>query len=291
MHGLFTAIATPFDGEGRINGRVLRDIMQWNIRLGANGFFVGGSSGECFLLSEKERLQLLEEAAPFAGKMQLIAHVGALNTEEACRYARKASALGYNMAAATPPFYYPFSPNETVRYYEEIAEAAGGPVLYYNFPGNTGKQLEIGNEAFRRLLTGGAIGAIKQTSLDLKQMERLRHLNPSLRLFGGYDEVMVAAIALGADGSIGSTFNFMAGHFRKIFDLAKAGQAAEALRLQEKANNIMDALCAAGLVPAIKYALSLFGFEAGEARRPFLPLSSQSKEAVRTAIEENLEND
>ena len=98
---------------------------------------------------------------------------------------------------------------------------------------------------------------MKQTSLDLKQMERIRHLNPALRLFGGYDEVMVAAISLGAAGSIGSTFNFMAGHFRKILDLARGGQAQEALRLQEKANNIMDVLCAAGLVPSIKYALSL----------------------------------
>lgn len=108
-------------------------------------------------------------------------------------------------------------------------------------------------------------------------MERIRHLNPQLDIFGGYEEVMAAAIALGAAGSIGSTFNFMSGHFRKLFDLARAGQAREALRLQEKANNIMDALCAEGLVPAIKYALSLFGFSAGEARRPFLPLGEDAK--------------
>ncbi|MCI8622145.1 MAG: dihydrodipicolinate synthase family protein [Provencibacterium sp.] len=291
MQGLITAVATPFDKEGKLNGKMLRDIMDWNVRMGADGFFVAGSSGECFLLSEEERMQLFEEAAPFAGKTQLIAHVGALDTAQAQRYARRAMALGYDMVAATPPFYYPFSPAETARYFEEIAEASGKPVLYYNFPASTGKQLDLGHEAYRRLLCSGTIGAVKQTYLDLKQMERIHHLNPSLKIFGGYDEVMVAALAIGEDGSIGSSFNFMAGHFRKIFDLAKAGKAEEALRLQEKANNIMDALTNAGLVPAIKYALSLLGYDAGAPRRPFLPLGEDAQASVRAAIEADLENE
>ena len=96
-------------------------------------------------------MQLFEEAAPYAGKTQLIAHAGAIDTAQARRYANKAASLGYTMVAATPPFYYPFSPKEIVRYFEEIAEAAGGPVLYYNFPGNTGKRLDISNADFCQL--------------------------------------------------------------------------------------------------------------------------------------------
>ncbi|MUT94743.1 MAG: hypothetical protein EP147_02265 [Subdoligranulum sp.] len=134
LAGIYVASITAYDQAGNVDAAALQKLMQRNINEGAAGFFVGGSSGECFMLTEAERVQVFEAAAAYAGKTNLIAHVGAIGTAEAVRYAKAAMGMGYDVVAATAPFYYGFSPKEVCRYYYDIAEASGSPVLIYNFP-------------------------------------------------------------------------------------------------------------------------------------------------------------
>ena len=94
--------------------------------------------------------------------------------------------------------------------------------------------------------------------------------------------------ALGSSGSIGSTFNMMLPHYKKIFDLFDAGKREEALALQHKANNCMEAMCRVGLIPAIKYELARQGYPVGEARRPFSPLTDEQKAYVDGVLDEYL---
>ena len=237
LGGIYAASITAYDAGGRVDAAALQAVMERNLREGAAGFFVGGSSGECFLLTEAERIQVFEAAAAVRGRANLIAHVGAIGTGEAVRYAKAAMALGYDFCAATAPFYYGFSPKEVCSYYYAIAEASGAPVLIYNFPGNTHKEFDVANPDYIALFRSGAILGVKQTNYNLFQMERILNLNPDLIAFDGYDETMVAGQALGCIGSIGSTFNMMLPHYKKIFTLFDAGKRQEALALQHKANN------------------------------------------------------
>ncbi len=288
MKGIYPASITPFDSSGCINQPVLRRLMEQNLAQGADGFFLGGSSAECFLLTQKERLAVFEAGAAFAGRTCLVAHVGAVATQEAITYAKAAKALGYHHIAATPPFYYGFDPQQVAGYYYDIAKAVDMPVLVYNFPANTGKAFDLAHPAIRRLFCSSAVLGIKHTNLNLFQMERIRRLNPSLVIMNGFDETMVAGLALGADGSIGSTFNFMLPHYRKIYDAYRAGETQKALELQTKANNIMEALCAAGLIAAIKYVLCTMGIDAGVPRKPFTPLQGRQQAFIDQVLKGNL---
>ena len=288
LGGIYSASITAYDESGGIDGTALRRVMERNLKEGAAGFFVGGSSGECFLLTETERMEVFEAAAAFAGKTNLIAHVGAISTGEAVRYAKAAMGLGFDFTAATAPFYYGFSPKEICRYYYDIAEASGAPVLIYNFPGNTHKEFSTADPDYQRLFRSGAILGVKQTNYNLFQMERILNLNPELIAFNGYDETMVAGQALGCVGSIGSTFNMMLPHYKKIFDLFSQGNREEALALQHRANNCMEAMCAVGLIPAIKYELARQGFPVGQPRKPFAPLTQEQKNYIDGVLDKNL---
>ena len=288
LGGIYSASITAYDESGGIDGAALRRVMERNLKEGAAGFFVGGSSGECFLLTETERMEVFEAAAAFAGKTNLIAHVGAISTGEAVRYAKAAMGLGFDFTAATAPFYYGFSPKEICRYYYDIAEASGAPVLIYNFPGNTHKEFSTADPDYQRLFRSGAILGVKQTNYNLFQMERILNLNPELIAFNGYDETMVAGQALGCVGSIGSTFNMMLPHYKKIFDLFSQGNREEALSLQHRANNCMEAMCAVGLIPAIKYELARQGFPVGQPRKPFAPLTQEQKNYIDGVLDKNL---
>lgn len=288
LGGIYSASITAYDAAGAIDAAALQAVMKRNLAEGAAGFFVGGSSGECFLLTEAERIQVFEAAAALRGQTNLIAHVGAIGTDEAVRYAKAAMALGFDFCAATAPFYYGFSPKEICGYYYAIAEASGAPVLIYNFPGNTHKEFDVANPDYIQLFRSGAILGVKQTNYNLFQMERILNLNPDLIAFDGYDETMVAGQALGCIGSIGSTFNMMLPHYKKIFTLFDQGHRAEALVLQHKANNCMEAMCRVGLIPAIKYELARQGYPVGNARAPFRPLTDEQKAYIDGVLDRDL---
>lgn len=291
MRGLYAASVTAYDAAGGVDVAAMQTVMRRNLDEGGAGLFVGGSSGECFLLTEDERVRCFEAGAAFQDRANLFAHVGAIGTDEAVRYTKAAMAMGYDYVSATAPFYYGFSPAQVCRYYYDIAEAAGAPVLIYNFPGNTHREFDVANPDIIALLKSGAILGVKQTNYNLFQMERMLNVNPDLLAFNGYDETMVAGQALGSIGSIGSTFNIMLPHYKKIFDAFNANDRDTALALQRHANNCMEVMCRVGLISAIKYVLAQQGCPVGEPRRPFAPLTDEQKQTVDSVLAQSLRND
>ena len=93
MKKLYVASITPFDGNNQINDSAMRQLWDRNLAEGADGFFIGGSSGECFLLSREERVHTFELAGEYTDRTEMFAHVGAISTEEAIFYARKAKEM------------------------------------------------------------------------------------------------------------------------------------------------------------------------------------------------------
>lgn len=288
MEGLYVASVVPFDGQGKINDAVIREMVEANLAEGAAGFFVAGSSGECFLLTPEEHLHLFEVFAEYKDRCMLFAHVGSCGTEESVRYARAAKEMGYERIAATPPIYFGYSPKAVAGYFDAIAEVAGHGAYYYNIPMNTHRTLNLYDADTRAMFASGSIAGVKHTNLDLYEMDRLRAINPDLKCFGGFENEMVGFLAMGCDGFIGSTFNFMLPHYLKVYNAFNEGRIDEARALQVKANNIMEAIMGEGLFPSIKHILGKRGVEVGGMRPPFLPLSSEAKAHVDAVIEANL---
>ncbi len=278
--GIYVALVSPYDGEGKLNPSAQVKLMERNLAEGASGFFLGGSSSECWLLSHEERVEIFKVAAPFLDRTNLIAHVGANSTWEAIQFAKEAKELGYEKIAATPPQYYGYSSKEIAGYYRDIYEATGLPVMVYNFPGNTHKEFNLEDPVYQELFRSPVIWGVKHTNQVVYQLEQFMRLNPNLKLFNGYDETMIATMAYGCTGSIGSTFNCLLPHFEKIYHAFDEGRIEEARELQHKANAIMQAFCKVGLFPAVKYVCTTLGDEVGTPRKPFTPLTEEQKHFI-----------
>lgn len=240
------------------------------------------------MLTPEEHLHLFELFAEYKDRCTLFAHVGSCGTDESVRYAKAAADMGYERIAATPPIYFGYSSAAVAGYYDDIASAVGHGVYYYNIPMNTKRTLDLYDADTRAMFASGSIAGVKHTNLDLYEMERLRAINPELKCFGGFENEMVAFLAMGCDGFIGSTFNFMLPHYLKIYEAFNAGRIEEARELQVKANNIMEAIMGEGLFPSIKHILSARGVAVGEMRRPFRPLSPKAAAHVDSVVAENL---
>lgn len=289
MKKLYVASVTPFDQEGKINEAALKMLWERNLSEGADGFFIGGSSGECFLLTQDERVRSFELASQYRDRGDMFAHVGAISTQEAVFYAKEAVRAGIENIAATPPIYFGFSEKEIAGYYHDIAEAAGRPVLYYNIPSSTHRELDVKHPEVQALLRSGAINAIKHTNLNLLEMDRIRNINPKIRCFGGFESCMVAFLAFGCEGFIGSSFNFMLPQFKHLLWLFEEGKLEEARILQTKCNNILDVLLKNGLCANLKYILSSQGIPVGEVRKPFVTLTKERAAEMDEVLKEYLE--
>ena len=286
--GIYVASVTPFTEEDCVNEDALVRLMKRNIEEGAAGFFLGGSSAECFLLSHEERLEVFEAASELLNDTRLIAHIGAISTKEAVQFAGEVKNMGYRHIAATPPLYYGFTPEEICDYYYTIAREADMPVMVYNFPGNTHRDFDLNHPEYRKLFASEAIYGVKHTNQVVYQMERFMELNPKLEIYNGFDETMAAGMALGARASIGSTFNCMLPHYLKLYETFLAGRLEEAADIQHKANNVMEALCRVGLIPAVKYLLRKQGNDCGVARAPFHNLTPEQKQYIDEVTEKYL---
>ena len=276
ISGIFPALVTPFTKNDKISEKALRSIVKKNIAEGVSGFYVGGSTGEAFMLSLDERKEILEIVKDEANdECIIIAHIGNIGTGHAIELAKHARIVGADVISSIPPFYYKFSFEEIKQYYFDIIAETGMPMIVYNFPALSG--VELTADRVNALYANPKVIGIKHTSQNLFQVERMKNENKNLIVLNGHDEVFLAGLNMGADGAIGSTFNFMAEKFVKIHKLFNENRIKEAQIVQKEANDIISTIIPIGVNQSIKYLLSLDGIECGVCRRPFREITDEEK--------------
>lgn len=280
--GIFTALLTPFDQNNQINEKALADLVAFNLRMGVRGFYVCGSTGEAFLLSTEERKQVMEVVKACAPEATLIAHIGSVNEAEATVLGRHAQELGYDAISSVAPFYYKFTFEEVKNYYYRLAAATDLPMLVYHIPSFSG--VNMGIQEMSRFLDNDRFLGIKYTSNDFFTMEQCKTRFPDKLVYNGFDEMFLAGLSMGADGAIGSTYNFMADKFVRIQELFQKGDLAGAQTIQKEANRIITLLIKIGVMQAEKEVLNQLGYQIGSCRHPFEGPTTVQKELIRTEI-------
>ncbi|MBZ0058727.1 MULTISPECIES: N-acetylneuraminate lyase [unclassified Leclercia] len=276
LKGVMPALLTPFDRQQKLDTQSLRQLVRFNIAQGIDGLYIGGSTGEAFVQNSAERQEVLEIVAEEAkGKVTLIAHVGTVSTHESQQLAQAASRFGYDAVSAVTPFYYPFSFEEHCDHYRGIIDSADGlPMVVYNIPALSGVKLSL--DQINTLVTLPGVGALKQTSGDLFQMEQIRRAHPDLVLYNGYDEIFASGLLAGADGGIGSTYNIMGWRYQGIVKALKEGDIATASALQTKCNEVIDLLIKVGVFRGLKTVLHYMDvIDVPLCRKPFAPVDEK----------------
>src|SRR5690554_2072834 len=106
LQGIYSALVTPMDCSEEINFSVLRDIVEYQISQGVEGFYCCGSSGEALLLTLEERQAIVKAVvSQVAGRVPVIAHVGTIRTKDATWLASRAFDDGVSAVSMIPPYY------------------------------------------------------------------------------------------------------------------------------------------------------------------------------------------
>lgn len=270
---IFSALELPMDPDESLNMDALSSLIEYELSIGVEGFYCMGSSGEALLLSLAERKKALEKVLEIVnGRVPVIAHVGTIRTADAISLGQHAASAGADAISMIPPYYYKFSMDEIITYYEDVIRAVPDiGVIVYNIPQFTG--IEFNKENAGRLLSNERVMGVKHTSTNLYSLERMKSAYPDKVFFSGFDEQFIGALAMGADATIGTTVNALAPLFIKARDLFRSGEISQALRVQNEINYCVEEMCKVGIFSAVKYILTKRGIASGGCRKPFHPLS------------------
>lgn len=276
ISGIMPALVTPYEKNGTVSLSELRKLVRALLADGADGFYVCGSTGECFLLKDEERKAIVETVTEEVnGRVPVIAHVGAIWADQAADLAKHAASCGVTAVSSVPPFYYKFTYEEIVNYYKILSDATELPVVIYNFPAFSG--VFINSQNIGQIMSCCNVGGLKYTDHNLFELEKIRRKYPELTIMYGHDEVLLNALPIGISGAIGSTFNAMTPKYQRVMKAYEEGDLEEASKVQHEASSIVESLVKAGVFRGVKYLLRRKGIECNGCRSPFRDLSEEEK--------------
>lgn len=274
--GIIPALVTPFDCNNNVDYGALENLVEHLIKKGVNGFYVCGSTAECFLLSDEERMKVARTVINKTnGRVPVVVHVGSVSTDMSVKYAKQAAFDGADYVSSVPPFYYVFSFDEIARHYSTIQKAADKPMIIYNIPAFSGVSLNADN--LKTITDVCDVWGLKYTDYNLFNLEKIRRAFPKLNIFYGHDELFVNALPIGIKGAIGSTFNAMPERYIRLKEYYDNGNMLEASKSQSEINKRIEAMIKCGVMPSVKYILSKQGIECGNCRPPFSVLTDEQK--------------
>lgn len=282
--GIFTALLTPMHEDGSIDFESLSRLVEHQISMGITGFYVGGSTGEGFILTTEERQRVLESVVKTTnGRVAVIAHIGCISTMMSVKLAHHAQALHVDAVSAVVPFYYKVTMQEIREHYETIMAAVPLPMLVYHYPGATSVSLTM--DFYTHMSRNSQCLGVKFTSMNLFEMQQIRALcGERFMIYNGHDEVYLSGAYAGADGAIGSTFNMMPEPFVQMhahISTVERPDMGLLQSLQSKANEVVSHMVRFDVIAYEKYVLFLQGvLSSPKVRQPLKQLTEEERQQI-----------
>lgn len=289
--GLINAPFTPFDANGEINLKPIPEYAALLQRNGLKGVFINGSSGEGYMLTDEERMQLAEAWMAATPKdFKVIVHVGSCCVRSSKKLAEHAQKIGaWGIGAMAPPFPKINRIEELVKYCEEIAAGAPDlPFYYYHIPAFNGAFLSM--VKFLETVDGRIpnFAGIKYTFESIYEYNQCRlYAGGKFDMLHGQDETILPSLAMGgAQGGIGGTTNYNGKVLTSIIEAWNNGDLKKARELQNFAQEVINVICHfRGNIVGGKRIMKLIGLDLGGNRTPFQNMTDEEEATMRAELE------
>ena len=279
FQGVMPALVTPLREDETLNVPVLRQLLDRLLAQGADGFYIGGATGEGIALPREVRESLTEEAIGHVkGRKPCIIHIASTNFREAVELAKHAERAGADAVSAIPPLFYHYDEDDVYGYYRRLAESVHIPMMIYY---NPAAGVSMNADFAARMFEVDNITAIKWTSSDYAGVMRLKDVtHGEMNIMNGPDDMLFVGLSAGADGGIGTTYNMMLPRIRRIYVNFISGNQKEALKAQAEVVGIIEAFKKYECVPGVKGVLECQGYAMGDAAFPMKRYSGEEKKEM-----------
>ncbi|OZH52977.1 dihydrodipicolinate synthase [Hydrocoleum sp. CS-953] len=266
---VLTAMITPFNPDGSVNYEEAEKLSIWLTENGTDSLIVCGTTGESPSLTWEEEYQLFQVVQKaVAGKAKVIAGTGSNSTTEAIAATQKAAKLGLDGSLQVVPYYNKPPQSGLYQHFQAIAQATPElPIMVYNIPGRTGKNLEP--ETVAKLAEIPNIVAIKEASGNLDQASQIRQLtSPEFKIYSGDDSLTLPLMAIGGSGVVSVASHLVGKQLQEMIIAFETGKVQLATEIHLQLFNLSRALFATTNPIPVKAALNLLGWKVGTTRPP-----------------------
>jgi 4-hydroxy-tetrahydrodipicolinate synthase len=280
--GLTVALVTPFQ-HGQVNEAALRTLVEFHVESGTDCLCPCGTTGESPTLSHAEHDRVIEIICEQArGRVRVMAGTGSNSTQEAIRLTQHAKAAGADAAMLVAPYYNKPMQEGFYEHYRAIAQAVDIPLVLYNIPGRSAKNIEP--ETICRLGEIKNIVAVKEATGSMDQASHILS-GSNLTVLSGDDSLTLPLLALGGSGVVSVVGNIVPQDVRSLVAAWRAGKTAEAQQWHHKLFPFCrDMLSLATNPIPVKAAMQMLGRDTGELRLPLTPLPEKDVEKLRGTL-------
>lgn len=290
LTGLIAAAYTPLNEDETIHLAAIESLTEQLLNDGVAGLYICGSTGEGVSMSVDERKQVAEAFIAAADRrVPVIVHVGHNSLTEACNLAQHAQLAGADATSAVAPNYFKINDLETlVACIDRVAAAAPElPFYYYHIPAITGLTLDM-VELLR--IAGDRIdnfAGLKYTAHTLDEYSQCVALDDGrFDVLSGYDEMLLPALAVGAQGAVGTTYNIAAPLYQRVIDHYRAGEIQAAQQAHLRAVEMIRVLLRYPFHAAVKAVLEMLDVPCGPCRLPLKSLAASEKTSLHADLRE-----
>lgn len=287
LHGVTTAMVTPFDEKGNVQLDKVEELTQFLIAKGVHCLYPLGTTGEMLRLSVSERKQVAETVVKKANRrVTVYIHAGAMNEQETIELAQHAYSIGADGIGVVTPVFFGANDKELEAYYGKIASSIPSdfPVYLYSIPQCATNDITPGL-AHRLAERFGNIVGIKYSFPDfLRVNDYLTIRNGHFSVVPGTDRLFLPALAMGCDGIVSGVSSVYPEPFVAVYNAFRENDIPKARKLQRIATKYCEALKNGGNMAYFKEALKMRGIDAGSMKSPQLNLTEDEAEQLRIVL-------
>lgn len=279
IEGILTAMATPFDADGRVDHDAARRLAAHLLEHGSHGLVIAGTTGECPTLTDGEEIELLRAVRSEVGdEALLVCGTGTNDTRHSCELTKMAAEAGADASLVVVPYYN--KPNEAgIRaHFETVAAAVPElPMVMYNIPSRV--VINASPELLRELGQIDNVVAVKQANDD--------ELGPieGLTVLAGNDNVLLRVLEFDGGGGICVASHIVGDRMREMWDAAKSGDIERAREIDAEITPAYEATSVTTNPIPLKAALEMLGLCADRLRLPLVSAGEEQRAAIKAGLD------
>jgi 4-hydroxy-tetrahydrodipicolinate synthase len=286
LRGTGVAIVTPFTSNESVDYDALGKMIDFVIENGVEYIVSQGTTGETPTLEKHEKLDILNFTyEKVNNRVAVVVGIGGNNTKEVCKTLEQFPLDKATAVLSAAPYYNKPSQEGIFQHYSHIAAASPKPVILYNVPGRTGRNMEP-STTLRLANEVANIGGIKEAANSIPQcMQLLRDRPDHFLIVSGDDDLVLPELACGIDGVISVAANCFP---RQFSDMVRAGLAADFIKASELNFPLIEAynlLFAENNPAGVKAFLFELGLIQNSLRLPLVPVSEALQKKIKSYLQ------
>ena len=282
--GAGVAIITPFTAEGKVNEKVLAEIIEYQISHSTDAIVICGTTGESATLDHTEHTQAIKIAVDVtAGRIPVIAGTGSNDTAYALKLSNDAEKLGVDGLLMVTPYYNKASQEGLIKHFNYVADRVSTPIILYNVPSRTG--CEIKPETYAELAKNKMIYAAKEATGNLSSIAKTISLVPEdFAIYSGNDDQITPIMSLGGKGVISVLSNILPQVAHDIAQTALDGDFKKSAELQLKYLELCNAMFMDVNPIPVKVAMRMMGIDVGPLRLPLCDMTPANTKKLKSVL-------